>query len=105
MPADWFGRESVPVLTAYCRHVCRARWLAGHIDTYADKLVSEPGGVQTLDKMFAMAERELRAVLAHARSLRLTQQSRYDARAAGRQSANAIPASYYETMELEDDVG
>ena len=100
MPADWFGRESFPVLASYCRHVCRARWLAAQIDAYADKLVRKDGGVQTLDKLFGMAERESRAVLTHARSLRLTQQSRYDARAAG-----ATPASYYETMEFENDVG
>lgn len=47
-----------------------------------------------LDKMFGIAEREGRAVLAHARSLRLSQQARYDARAAGRK-ADGPQASYY----------
>ena len=64
-----------------------ARKAQGQIDAYADKLVSKQGGVQILDKMFAMAERESRAVLANARSLRLTNQSKYDAQAAGRTAA------------------
>jgi hypothetical protein len=66
-------------------------------------LLKLEGGVALLDKLFAMAERESHAVLAHARSLRLTEQARYDARTAGRQAMNARPASYYETMEKDDD--
>ena len=103
MPSGWFGRESYPLLASYCWHVCRSRWLASKIDTDADRLLKIEGGVALLDKLFAMAEREGRAVLAHARSLRLTQQSRYDARTAGRQAMNAAPASYYESMEMDDD--
>lgn len=87
------------MLAAYCRHACRSRWLAGQIDAYADKLVSKQGGVQILDKMLAMAERESRVVLAHARSLRLTNQSRYDARAAGRTAAPS--GRYYDSMEMD----
>ena len=49
-----------------------------------------------IEKLYAMAEREGRAVLAHARSLRLTVQAKYDNRAAGRKAANMIPPSYYE---------
>ncbi len=102
MPAGWFGRETHPVLASYCRHVCRSRWLAGQIDTHADRLLKAEGGVQMLDKMFGMAEREGRAVLAHARSLRLNQQARYDARAAGRKG-DGPQASYYETGDDDDD--
>ena len=48
------------------------RWGSeGQIDAYAEKLVRKEGGVRILDKMFAMAERKSRAVLAHARSPRL----------------------------------
>jgi hypothetical protein len=103
MPVGWFGRETYPLLASYCRHVCRSRWLAKQLDDHADRIIKLEGGVVLLDKMFGMAEREGRAVLAHARSLRLTQQARYDARAAGRQAMNAPGGSYYDTMELDDD--
>jgi hypothetical protein len=32
MPAEWFRRESHPLLMQYCRQVCRARHLAQLID-------------------------------------------------------------------------
>jgi hypothetical protein len=103
MPAGWFGRESYPVLAAYCRHVCRARWLAQKIDEHAERFLKLEGGVQLLDKMFGMAEREGRAILALARSMRLTQQARIDKLAAGRHVRNMSPTSYYDVMELDDD--
>ena len=102
MPADWFGRESHPMLVAYCQHVCRSRWLAAKLDAAAEKLLKADGGVPLLDKLLAAAERESRAVMALARSMRLTLQAKYDARAAGR-AANGPPGSYYDTMELDDD--
>ena len=69
MPADWFGRETYPLLAAYCRHVCRSRWLAQEIDANADRILKLGGGVAMLDKLFGMAKRESRAVMAHARSV------------------------------------
>jgi len=51
------------------------RSLAENIDTDARRLLKIEADVGFIDKFFAMAEREGRAVLAHARSLRLTQQS------------------------------
>jgi len=103
MPVGWFGRETYPLLTSYCRHVCRSRWLAKHLEDHADRIIKLEGGVVLLDKMLGMAEREGRAVLAHARSLRLTQQARYDARAAGRQAASGMSGSYYETMGDDEE--
>jgi hypothetical protein len=50
--------------------------LAKQLDAHAERIIKLEGGVVLLDKMFGMAEREGRAVLAHARSLRLTQQAR-----------------------------
>ena len=34
MPADWFARENHPLLSEYCRHIVRARDLAGDIATF-----------------------------------------------------------------------
>lgn len=77
MPPEWFGGESLPLLAEYCRHVTRSRLLASRQD------VDE---IPVYDKLAAAAERETRAMLACARALRLTHQSRYDAAKARRKA-------------------
>ena len=69
---------------------------SGEARAAAEQLLKADGGVPVLDKLLAAAERESRAVMALARSMRLTLQAKYDARAAGR-AANGPPASDYET--------
>lgn len=76
MPSDWFSREHFPLLAAYCRHVCRARFLAATLDAFRSEWLGEEGGLQRLDKLLAMAERETRCMTALARAMRLTQRSR-----------------------------
>jgi hypothetical protein len=61
--------RDLSLLASYCRLVCRSRWLAKQLDDHADRIIKLEGGVVLLDKMFGMAEREGRAVLAHACSL------------------------------------
>jgi hypothetical protein len=95
LPADWFPRETLPVLAQYARHVCRARWLAKWLDKQAASMT-----VAELDKGLAMVEREGRAVLAHARSLRLTLQARADPKTAGRRSGQSV--GYYASHEGDD---
>ena len=92
MPSDWFGGESFAVLADYCRHVVRAR----RLDAEIEKQTASGIDATLIERLYAMAEREGRAVLAHARSLRLTVQAKYDNRAAGRKAANTITPSYYE---------
>ncbi len=82
MPAGWFHRSHEPLLAAYCRHVVRAVEL--------DKVLQEtmaPGSdasVKDADTLLKMAERETRALIACARTLRLTHQSQMHPRTAGR---------------------
>jgi hypothetical protein len=77
MPADWFCREHYAMLCTYCRDVVRERMLSHQIDAFKPEWVRASGGAEKLDKLLAMAERETRAVLALARSMRLTHQSKY----------------------------
>ena len=74
MPQDWFTREHA-MLIAYCRHVCRGRFIAQQIAAFETEWLSVEGGLQRLDKLHAMAERETKLVMALARSMRLTHQS------------------------------
>jgi hypothetical protein len=77
MPADWFTRESHGVLAQYCRHVVAARRVAQLIEAAEQE---DPLDITKYDKLLAMQEREGRALSSLATRMRLTQQSRYEAR-------------------------
>jgi hypothetical protein len=79
------------VLIAYCRHACRARLLEQQLRQFEFEWARVDGGLQRLDRLLQMAERESRALTAAARSLRLTPQSQVHPRTAGR-ALNNWPA-------------
>jgi hypothetical protein len=87
-PGDWFTRAASPILTAYCRHVCRARLLELQIAQFEPEWTRADGGLERLDRLLAVAERETRAMTACARALRLTPQTQMHARTAGRAVSN-----------------
>lgn len=89
MPGDWFDRVHEPMLKAFCRHVVSADRLTLLVEAFKDDWLREEGGLQRLDKLLAMRERESRAVVMCARSMRLTQQAQMHPRSAGRAVANA----------------
>jgi hypothetical protein len=76
-------------LDAFCRHVVSADRLTSLVEAFNDDWVRETGGLQRLDKLLAMRERESRAVVMCARSMRLTQQAQMHPRSAGRALANS----------------
>lgn len=89
MPAGWFCKSQYPILIAYCRHTVRAAQLAGLVAAFEPKWIKADGGLERLDKLLAMAERETRALTACARSMRLTHQAQIQPRGAGRALANS----------------
>jgi hypothetical protein len=89
MPTGWFNRAQHPLLIAYCRHTTRANQLARLVNDFEAEWIAEEGGLQRLDKLMAMAERETRALTACARSMRITHQAQILPRGAGR--ANDAP--------------
>ena len=84
LPPDWIRREHFPLLAAYCRHTCRARLLSAELDRFQVDWLRTDEGPERFDRLAKSAERETRAMLACARSLRLTHQSRYTPATAGR---------------------
>lgn len=82
-PADWFRREAFPILVELCRHAARAAVVDGLLRQFELEWVKTEGGLDRLDKLLSMAERESRAILACSRSLRLTPQSQIRASVAG----------------------
>ena len=69
-PADWFTADALPVLLQFCRHVSTAALLEGRI------AASTEDGIDKLDKLLALRDRESKAIQRLATALRLTPQSR-----------------------------
>ena len=91
MRPDWLIRGAYRILIEYCRHVCRARLLEAQIAHFEAEWTGIPGGVERLDKLLAMADRETKAVVSCARALRLTAHAQLDRRAADRRALTGEP--------------
>ena len=73
LPVEWFGDETLSLLTAYCIHMGRFQSMS----LAADTCLAE--GVIDLGIMTAKAaEVESRAALSYATKMRITQQATYD---------------------------
>ena len=75
LPADWFPRETLPLLEQYCRHVISARKV--------EQLVTQAEQAETLDvvhydRLLKMRERESRIISSLGTRMRITQHSQYD---------------------------
>jgi hypothetical protein len=88
MPADWFTRETHPLLVQFVRHVCRSREVEAVLAEFDVR-----SDVEAFDRWTRIAEREGRALSNLATKMRLTQHSRYHtataANAAAKESAAA----------------
>ena len=65
LPDDWFTRAAYPILVAFCRHVCRAQVLEMQIAQFGLEWTRVEGGLERLDRLLAVAERETRAMTDH----------------------------------------
>src|SRR5262245_58276345 len=72
MPSRWLQRGAYPILVALCRHTCRGRLLEQQIARFKMEWLKAEGGLERLDRLLHMAERETKAAIACARALRLT---------------------------------
>jgi hypothetical protein len=84
MSASWLVRGGFPILVEYCRHVCRARLLEWQIQGFEAEWSAVPGGLERLDRLLAMGDRETKAAISCARALRLTPHTQLDQRAGAR---------------------
>lgn len=79
MPADWFPRETWGLLGQYCRHVVEARRIAQLID---QECAREDLDVLTYDRLLKLQRQESASIKAMSASMRLSQQSSYNAKSA-----------------------
>ena len=77
LPPDWFATEQIPILTTYCRHVCRSD-LIEHALTGLDPVRD----LEQFDKLTKLAAGESAKIAMHSRAMRLTQQARFKAETA-----------------------
>lgn len=75
LPADWFGRETLPMLAQYCRHVVASKRVAALV---AQCEAGDELDLRNYDRLLKMQEREGRAITSLATKMRISQQSTYD---------------------------
>ena len=85
MPAGWFQPEHRDTLSAYCRHATRSVQFNEMASAFTPADVGEKIDLEDLDRIARMADRETRAALALARSMRLTHQAQIRAEKAGKE--------------------
>jgi hypothetical protein len=77
LPADWFPRETWPLLAQFCRHTVMSRRMGALIDA---EMSAPEIDMKSLDKLTQMQARETAALKALAASMRLSQQSTWNAK-------------------------
>jgi hypothetical protein len=70
------------MLIQYCRHKVQSDLIAQQLEEFDPAWLVDDDGMKRFDKLGAMLERETRAINALLRSMRLTQQSLYNAKSA-----------------------
>lgn len=86
---DWFTRDTLHLLEAYCHAVVSHRLISAGVNGFTEEHMSEEKGLALYDKLTRMQERQARVMATIATKLRMTQQSRYVPHVAGRASARA----------------
>ena len=92
LPPEWFPGETHAMLEEFCIHVIRSRMIAEWVKGFKSEFLRMEGGVERIDKLLAMGEREARIIASLATRMRLTQQSRAHstvARTAARQGGKS----------------
>lgn len=98
-PADWFTRDTHPLLSAYCRAKIASDIVAEEIAAFETKWLQNGDGLQRYDKLLAMQYRQGMLMASLATKMRLSQQSRYGPRAADTKARPSAAAKPWETPQ------
>jgi hypothetical protein len=102
IPSGYVPRASYSVAISLCRHIDRECTLAQMVETFRPEWAQTDEGLQRLNKLLSMAERESRAVAARARSLRLTPQSVHQPVTASRKLTAHRPAGVSRPWDVKE---
>lgn len=86
--SDWFTADSHDLLRAYCKHVSTAAVLDQQIDEFRPDWIVDEDGLKRYERLLVMRERQTKVINALARSMRLTQQARWQPSTAAVKSNN-----------------
>ena len=81
-PADWFGPDSIPLLSAYVKAVDGHRIVCAEMDVFDPEWLKTDDGLRRYDKLSLIQDRYAKQLAMLAMKMRLTHQSRYDKKAA-----------------------
>lgn len=85
-PADWFTRDTHPLLTGYCRAAVAADLIAAQVKVFDPAWLATDDGLGRYNQLMKMAQRQASLLATLATKMRLAQQSKYGARGAETQS-------------------
>jgi hypothetical protein len=92
-PSDWFASEQTELLVGYCRHVVNASVISKAVNRMTTKALLEDLIARRYNRLLGMLNRETKTIQMIATKLRLTNQSRLDPLAAGRETRFRKPKS------------
>ena len=105
-PADWFGPDSIPILTAYVKAVDTHRIVCAEMDEFDPEWLKTDDGLRRYDKLTQIQDRAAKQLTTLATKMRLTQQSRYVPHAAARADARVSAARpWSRVMDNETSTG
>lgn len=88
-PGDWWDAGSVPLLAQYCRATVQAEMIADLVRQTASTMLTDPSQLGTYKELRKIQGALSGEITSLARSMRLTQQSRYRADKADPESRKA----------------
>jgi len=100
-PQDWFQADSIPLLTAYVQACDAHRVVAAEIDAYETEWLKTDEGLRRYDLLLKMQDRQSKLMSSLATKMRLTQQSRYGARAAETEARRVTDSRPWERQVAE----
>ena len=98
-PGSWWDGGSLPLLAALVAHLATLEQLQAQFDRLGD--LASPAALARLEQLSRLRDRESKAASSLATKLRLTQQSRYETRAAARRAAlqPVAPGNPFEALK------
>jgi len=78
MPADWFPRETHPLLAAYCRHIVNARRISDLIEDFLANNQEGDNWIADYERLLKMQDREGRSMSSLATRMRVSQHAQYN---------------------------
>lgn len=89
-PADWFQADTLPLLLSYCKHVSHSYVIDAEIAAFEPEWLRDKDGLQRYKVLTDMRDRESRALVTLARTMRLSQQSQIRPETAATKAGKAV---------------